>query len=333
MPLMLTTGGSTVAKFLYLKTSFTDFFQFINSITPAGMGVEWIGGVETWVIEDMGYFLNNSLTPILLENVSDVKIRTASDLIPNIIKVGFPNQSYGEEYGGQEFMQTFELKAPQEFLTNELNWVSPYRMDNAGLDYIYFQALKNGFGTPAYKIDDWADDNIFALHCKFHSTVGNTTYYELDRDNIIITDTTFDNPAQAFNLFYTPKRNLLNHGKYLSGALKFFETKNITVSSVGKYPYLRTQETAQAEIAEVTSILISSLASPYFFPLYVTLIAPVTDAFEAAYIANYGAPIKFEIENEYYYGFVMSVSKRFAGTKESEFLFLMTPSNNLKNLI
>jgi len=203
----------------------------------------------------------------------------------------------------------------------------------AGLDWIYKQALNAGYGTPAYKFDSKADDDVFCLYCKHKETIGDTIYYELDRDGITVTDVNFPNPTEAFNLYYTPKRNLLNHHRLIASILKYFETKYLEKTTIGKYPGMSTQAGSNPIVVENVSELVSAFTLPLFMPFYMTFTAPCTNAFEAAYLASPYAPIQISWENNNYTAYLFAMQKKFAGQKETEFKLLMNYNNDLSNLI
>jgi len=333
--ILFTTCGSIIEDWLYAKISLKEFFDYFNSLEPVGLGVEIINNVETLVFEQLDYFLQGSATPILVNDAKDLTIETAKELIPSTIKIGFQNQSYPDGYGEREFMAEREYKSPQKNLILELNLISAYRMDNAALDATYKNELTAGFGTADYKIKTWDNDQIFAADCNFVETIGAVDYYELNRTDITNTTTGFDWPWESFNLFYTPYRNLLRWGKYFRSVLKFFEADNLSIVKIDglKNPYVHTQETGQPEIDDSITPVIGNFDTPLFMPFIATFTAPVTDSFETAFNLNPYAPIQAEIDGKTISGFLMSVSKKFAGKKESEFRLLLDTNNNLADFI
>jgi len=321
------------------QTSLTDYFKAINSLSPVGMGFETIAGTETIVIEPIQYFLDKNEAYMTFNDIANFTISTASEWIPNEIMVGYNEYSYADGFGLQEFMGKHSLKAPQELLSNQKDLICPYRMDNNGFDYcrklnidMWFNGAIGGLSVMNKVGDVAGQDDIYLMDCEFVETLSSVDYYILRRGDITITDVNFKDPLFAFNLAYTPMRNLLRHGAWLRSALKFFETSQIVHTYLPKYPYLETQEGVLPAIAEGLNPLISDLDTPFFMPFVVTFTAPFTDYNENLYLNNGNLLVKVLYENKYYYGFVISQSKKLAGLKETEFKILLTSLSDLTDL-
>jgi len=321
------------------QTSLTDYFKAVNSLAPVGMGFETIAGTETIVIEPIQYFMDKNEAYMTFNDIANFTISTASEWIPNEIMVGYNEYSYADGFGLQEFMGKHSLKAPQELLSNQKDLICPYRMDNNGFDYcrklnidMWFNGAIGGLSVMNKVGDVAGQDDIYLMDCSFVETISGVDYYILRRGDITITDVNFKDPLFAFNLAYTPMRNLLRHGAWLRSALKFFETEQIKHTALPKYPYLETQEGLLPAIAEGLNPLISTLDTPFFMPFVVTFTAPFTDYNENLYLNNGNLLVKVLYENKYYYGFVISQSKKLAGLKETEFKIILTSLCDLTDL-
>jgi len=322
-----------------MTTSMQEFYEYMNSLLPVGIGVELIGGVEYVRLESLQYWLDQSQPSIYFDNIDNVTIEVVQDLIPNTIVCGFNDYTYSEQFGLQEFMGQHQFKTPQEFLKNELRIVSPYRMDNTGFDYIrklnidmWFKGAINGLSVQNVvgEVAEWND--IFAFDCAFVETISGVDYYELNRNDISVTDVNFLKPTFAYNLYYTPYRNFLRHGNYIASVLRFFEAQQILHTTTSKYPYLSTQEITEADISEGSNPLVSAIGTPYFMPFIVTFTAPFTDALNDLYEANNLSLIEIEYRGATLTGYLMSADKKLAGLKETEFKILLTNLNTLTNL-
>lgn len=235
-------------------------------------------------------------------------------------------------------MQEHEWKTPQTDLINELNLIGPYRMDNSGIDNVIKGELLAGWGTwingnTEYKTKTWDDDEIYCLDCNYVETIAGVDYYALNRTGINNITTNFPLPAESFNLFYTPHRNLLNWGYYLRSVLKFYETSQLEMIKIDGYKYVYTQETGHGIIAENTEETIGNLETPLFAPFYAIFTAPITNEFEDLFLATPYAPVTTTIDGKTYSGFLMSVQKKFAGQKESEVKILIDTQTILSDLI
>lgn len=325
--LKFTSVGLWLGNKIGLQTSIYDFFRHFQSIDDVGIGIEIIDGDETLVFEHLSYFLDPANDVISFSNIKDYKITTASDLIPSVIKIGFNEFEYGNSLGLQEFMGVLEMKTENTETTLELNYISPYRMDNAGFDSLKMKTIAETTG----KTDDAMNNEIFCFDCNFVETIGVNDFYELNRTGIAVTTVGFKYPDEAFNLFYTPKRNLLRKQAYINSVL-FGYTGNIEVTAFKKYPYLKTQETGEDEITEVAPVAVSSLTDRYFYPIYVEFSAVVSELMENNFIEFPNNLPEISINNSIFEGYTMDMSKKLATPSENTIKILLTSDNDLNNL-
>lgn len=109
-----------------IKTKLTDFFDAINVILNAGMGVEG----KTLTLEAKSHYYDTTLTPIELGPVKDLKVSPAKDKLVNTIKIGYPPEEIEDVNGRYAFNNTtifgldFITRTPQE-----LTLVCPYVTD------------------------------------------------------------------------------------------------------------------------------------------------------------------------------------------------------------
>lgn len=341
------TTGQAIREFtgISLTTSLYDFFFSLRDIYNIGMGVEIISGVQTVVIEEMDYFFS-STNVLHLGSVNNIKYATASDLVFNNIKVGYENNSYGDDYGTQEFAGTHEYLAPQDIINNDVDWISIYRADPWGIDKVRIDEVKYLYGrvladnliyssqTREKKRDTAADMDVWILDCKYVETISTVDYYELNRDFTIATSI-FSFPDKLFNFRFSPHRNLLRHGSYLRSILRDFEADNIIFQTSEKNTTFSVKMSDESNyITENDSVLISSLNDKKFIPVYAEFSAP-TDNELALFLSTVSenGTISFYDNGVLLTGFIIEVSANLAYRKESTYKVLLSSFSGTQLLL
>jgi hypothetical protein len=139
--------------------------------------------------------------------------------------------------------------------------------------------------------------------------------------------------AEAANVKYTPKRNLMRHGGYLRGMLDLLGASVLSIDSGTKNYLIVTDDPLSVSLAEWVDITISDLAAAIFKPYYFNFKAPAPFALiDAADVNAYGT-MSFIYRGETYYGFLIEVSAKLAMETESTFKLLAAPASDLTNLI
>lgn len=151
-----------------IKTSLDEFFQAFR-IKGIGLGIE----NDKIIIEKTSYFFKSGISMELGE-VSELEIMVAEDLVFNTIKAGYPNQTYDEVNGKDEFNVTQNYTTPHTRIVKELDLVSPYRADAYGIELTRLNL--DGKDTT----DNSADNDTFLLNVKQGGTYiyysGNLSY-------------------------------------------------------------------------------------------------------------------------------------------------------------
>lgn len=341
------TTGQAIREFsnISLTTCLYDAYFSFRDIYNIGMGVEIINGVETVVIEQMDYFFTSN-NIIAFDNVSELKLSTASELICNNISIGYQNQSYNDDYGLQEFCGTQEYSSPQDIINNDISWISIYRADPWGIDKVRVDEIRYKYEvlsassivystqTREKQRDTSGDMDVWILDCKFSEKISGVDYYELNRD-FLVNVSTFTFEDKLFNFRFSPHRNLIRHGSYLRSIFKDFETDSILFQTSEKnttFSVKMSDETSY--ILENDALLISSLATKVFYPIYAEFSAPADDYLNSVLQLNsQNGVISFVYKDNTYYGFIVEVSANLAYKKTSTFKLLLSATNDLSALI
>ncbi len=254
-----------------IKTSFSDFWQWLSSKTDVHFGIKdgkaYIGELKELfqppiIIPDtgMGGHLTNPLDRSTdIGEVRNLKISTAKDLMFNRIKVGYPNQNYEDVNGRTEFNSTQNWTVPITRVNTELDLISPYRSDCIGIEYIRINF--DGKKTT----DSSSDNDTFAFQINktaiLHES-GLYYYYTLDRTaNPYLTGVV--DPESMYNVKLSPKHSLIEKGRFLHSCLDHldgkvikFQTADKNAAMVVAYP--------SGTVKENQDIVIGALPEKYF---------------------------------------------------------------------
>ncbi len=240
-PNLAVTSGDSIRGFANAvsKTSLNDFFTSFNVVLNAGIGIE----NNKLAFESKEHFFQNS-DIIPLGQVKNVKSRTATDLIYNAFKIGWPNQQYDDVNGRDEFNTTQFRSSPIKRIARILELISVYRGDMFGIEFTRINL--DGKTTT----DNTADNDTFIINIDYanpqnlpEDTDGipaGTVYYNLKRETYD-SITGIISPSTAFNIEeLTPARLLEKHASYLNSILYGFETGQLIYQTSDKNRELKT---------------------------------------------------------------------------------------------
>jgi hypothetical protein len=304
-----------------LKTSFKDFFTSMNAVLNAGFGIE--NGKAC--LESKSYFFRPTLTAANVGNVKDFELEPYESYLASSIKVGYPDESYDKVNGRYEANSTQIYQTPITRVQQELNLLSVYRADPYGIEFLRIA------NTDKDTTDSDADNDTFFIKVKALPETGQT-YYRPEGVEAFTSVTGTAAEDTIYNLDISPKRNLLRHGDYLHGMLDKLDGKYINFASGEKNTELKTVKNGVAVI-EKANISISSLPDKLFLPYMVAITAKLPrNAMELIDLIPFGC-IKFTYRENEYTGFLMEVSVDVSNNNQQELKLLLSPDNNLLNLI
>jgi hypothetical protein len=152
--LLLTSGdGIRSLAGSKIKTSLTQFSEFVRVIMAGGQGIE----NDKLLFNDFSYFLKET-NPVSLGNVANFKGSWAKDLLIKNVKVGYPVKQIDDVNGKASFHNTVEYTSPDDEAEKELNLVCPY----PACPY-YIESLRINLEGKT-TTDDKADNEVFILN-------------------------------------------------------------------------------------------------------------------------------------------------------------------------
>jgi len=332
---ILITSGEGVRQFIYaeIKTTINDFYDFVFSLYPVGIGIETIAGVDYIVLEELSHFYDNNTLSLTLGNTNNFTAITATDILMSRIDIGPTEGEYDDIFGRDEFNQKEQWALPFTKVTRTADWLTKYHTDNFSLMWTLKNAIverMNGFETPAKK-DTKGDNLIFVIDSYFwYISYLGISYYLPNTFIYEITGVTY--PFETLNIALTPKRCLMNHGGLLKGLLYPNTTGKITFQTGLRNFKITTDKLAGGDLVdEDADITISDLVGDIpFYPVYFTVDAPAP--FSNTEINLYGY-VTFTYLSETYYGFIMEISAKFAGQSTATIKMLAARVNDLTKLI
>jgi len=320
----------------YFSTSINDFYKWLWNIGYCvGISI-----TETTVrLEALSFFINNSLEVLDFGTVKDLSIENANEFIPSTIKHGFNNYSYDNSFGLQEPFTNWMVKTPNEVLQSDADWIeNNYRMDMTGFDNcrklnldMWFNGATNGLSIVNVVGDVEGVNDIYAMDCEFTETISSVNYFELKRGEVTVVNTDFINADTAYNLEFTPRRNLERKRTYIDSIFYFFDGLDLENTSAGKYPYLTTEKNS-VQLAEGTWYEIAN-DSLYFYPIFANFSAAITEEIGQSLMLNRNKIAKFTGFGSTFYGFLWSLDRNYSQENESTVKVLLTTTNNLLNFV
>ena len=241
-----------------IKTTLDDFYRSMSAIYMVGIGVE--GTVAR--LEPLSYFFDNTKVIADLGLISGLKIGVAKEYLYNQIKIGYEKQSYDAVNGKDEFNTVQVYSTPAIRIKAEENKLSTYRADSYGIEFTRYN-LTNKKNT-----DSESDNDVFLIESRQTINVGGG--YELARlQNLPGNSATgILQPATAYNLSLSPKRNLFRNAPMISTAMHLV-SGSLTFQTADKNQNLISQ-LGSGIVIESSDVFIGALDAPLFLPIYFT---------------------------------------------------------------
>jgi hypothetical protein len=322
-PNLVVTSGDGLRSLpgdVVIKTSLNDFFTSFNVVLNAGMGIE----NNRLVFEDKAYFFDES-DPIHLGKIRNFKSRWLTEILANSIKIGWPNQTYDDTNGKQEFNTTQERGSVVERISKTLELVSVYRADSFGAELTRIN-LEGKITT-----DSSADNDVFILNVDL-SFQNEDDSYNLKRGTYDTIDGLLS-PETAFNIEeLTPARLLEKHRNWINSIFYGFESTALKFQTIDKNRELKTVQGATVYDEDADFIIGSSprLLIPRVFEFEPETPDELVELMEA----NPNRCFSFEHPNgNIYKGFNLKVGIAPNDEQTQAFQLISAPSNDLKTLI
>lgn len=297
--------------------NFNTFYQAMRSLQGGNIGFGQDGGLAC--MENMAYFFRAGIGTLDLGTINQFELTPAIELIANAIKVGYKDQQFDKINGTQEANSTQQYVTDLLSPKKELDLVSPIN----GAAYFIEQVRTTPQDSAASRSDN---DNHF-IYLK-STPEGDGSYKPLQLDATLSYSGIDD--VNYYNWYITPKRNLLRGGAYLASIFDKMKGYSIHFASGLKNTDLVTTDTSGLRVAENADIPIGNLPNKIFQPYYVSVLAGLEmfTLFQTPY-----SDIKFTYNDVEYKGFANEISSDLGSNSAQTFKLLLTPDNNLENLV
>ena len=179
---ILITNGERIRRFTReespISLGFKDIFTTINAITPIGVGIEKINGIDNIRLEKLRYFFDDRIV-LTVDNAANVVESVFKDKIISRIAVGYKKAEYEQQDGLFEYNQKSEFSTPISVVNNLYNIVSIARADQQAIDNARAKD-KSNFPTEDTRYDT---DNILITLIKNTTFVINGDFESWTDDN------------------------------------------------------------------------------------------------------------------------------------------------------
>ena len=297
------------------KTSLEDTFKSLVPWLGCKAGVEWVDGIETFVIEPTSHFFLANKPVIELGDVKNINITLNGKMTFGSLKVGFPEKEYDNYSLEIEPVSNSNWKPMANVSSVELDLISKFRADGTGIkDLIINQT-------------DAADDDIFFVQLRWEENLSRWEIYEND-------DAQFTGVAGTWKVIngrMTPRRCLLANQDWINSCLWDGDGTNLVYTS-GKNRLYDIEVQTPPPFTYVKERDDIALSTP-------TIVLPLTIDFETPLPGdmidllnnNYNELISFVYKGVTFTGYVMQVKAKLAG-RTSQKITLLLSASNIANL-
>jgi len=320
-PQLCITSGDAIRRIENpkLKTSWNDFWQSINSVTNAMFGS--INGVAT--LEAKSQAFKRTLPIFSVGEVKDFEDSPYTEIMASKIQVGYEDVDLDTTGGRTVFNAKQEYTTPLTRVQKTLDLISKYGASDLEIELLRVQ-LDGRDST-----DNSGDNKCFFIYVKSEPEMSGA--YQPEGEEAFDSVTGLN--AGSYNLKISPKQNLYRWGDYLAGMLERQMGGRIFFASATKDVSLVTVDLNGRRIAESENVNIQSLGLPLFLPYIANFKCKIPPNQLLAVQNTPNGYIDFTWQGVPYRGFIQSIGIDPAHNSEQEFTVLLTPDNNLFDLI
>lgn len=260
-----------------------------------------------------------------LGEVTDFVREPYEEALFNLLSIGYREQEYNRLNARDEVNQGQRYKLNYRRATEEADWVSPFRADPYGIEFLRAN-LTNKTTT-----DSGSDNDTFMIHVT--PLTFNGVYYP-SRPQSQANATGLLSPFTYYNLAFSPKRNLLRNGRLLASLMHLRNGAKITFQDADKNAEV-VSNLGAGTVSERADVDQSSLPAPLFLPILFKFTARSPEAIMPVMNTNPYGYIAFKYKGISLKGFPMDVGVKPANHDAYEFTLLAHPDtdmNALKNL-
>lgn len=240
-----------------IKSSMSDFFSSFNTILSIGMGP--INGKLK--LERKPYWIDFN-APIDLFECKGLKVSNDKDYSFSSIKIGYPEQTYDNVNGKEEFNNTHIYSTPDTTEGKEHTLMSVYRTDCYGIEFV--RASLDGKTTT----DSDSDNDVFVIHINPVPIIDpiEGEVYELDR-SLNPYATGLLEAETVFNLALSPKQCLFRNGQYIRSCFYLQDTEYLRFQTTEKNSALSVAPPGGQVVTENADVEIARLGDRLFVPV------------------------------------------------------------------
>lgn len=334
LSLMAMTKGRFIREFPIDQETFNgsleDTFKTLNGIWNIGLGFE----NDKVRIEDEKYFFDITENPNYPTESQKYQVNQILDLsqylnneviekevLPtwyhNEVEVGYGSYEYENIQGLKEFNTKSSYAVPINAVKSKLDITAEYRYDTQGVNKL----REKPYETSSTE-DVSGDKDVFGFDFK------RDLFFEVKTDDDFESVSGGVDPAQSYNLNFTPRLNLERHGnRFRSMGIDI--GKEIQWLQSDKNTKLITQKAGESAKPENADIVIGDLNKGYWIPEAYICEAPVNETTIAAIQANPRGVIKIANNK---YGWILECQTNNEEQK-GEFRLLRVNLNNVKVVV
>lgn len=308
-----------------MKISFKNFFDFFDCIDSVGI-------VETQnkaILFERKPDLVDSANYIDLPspNNGSIKIGVIKESLFNELQIGYPElkNEVGILNGNDEFNTKYIFSIGATDSPSVLNKISPIKASCYEIEGIRVITLQKD------TTDNKEDNEIYALHISSTATAGvgdePAQYYELNRI-LNVGATGLIEAESVFNLFLSPKRNIIRNGSEIHSRFYKADSKILAYKSSD-----RNSAVVSDGITEKSDISIGALDAPYGLPISIDADFPTPDDTLQLLDNNPLQVFRFPIDGKYYKGILIKGSIADSTKRTQQYSFQFLPQNDLTKLL
>jgi len=306
-----------------LILSFRDFFTSINAVLNVGFGI--IQGKA--VLEKKSFWFQSTLKAADVGENKEFNLELYEPYIYNSIKVGYPDPKFSTIVDNNDEVNSTQFWSdPIIRVQKELDLTSIIRGDCYGIEDTRITPL----GSPNTNNDN---DAFFIKIKADPESISGDPYYRPERSEGYVSLSGVLAAETFYNWDISPKRNLLRHGDFLRSMLYNYDQFFINFESALKNSKMSVVGLDGVRVTENVSISIGTLPDIIFIPYLITIVTKLPKN-AMALVGNYPTGyIRSTFNDSTQDGFMIDVSVDVSKNRQRELKLLLTPFNQLGNLI
>jgi hypothetical protein len=306
-----------------LILSFRDFFTSINAVLNVGFGI--VQGKA--VLEKKSFWFQSTLKAADVGENKEFNLELYEPYIYNSIKVGYPDPKFSTIIDNNDEVNSTQVWSdPIIRVQKELDLVSIIRADCYGIEDTRI--------TPLGSSNTNNDNDAFFIKIKADpESISGDPYYRPERSEGYTSLSGVLAGETFYNWDISPKRNLLRHGDFLRSMLYNYDQFFINFESALKNSKMSVVGLDGIRVTENVSISIGTLPDRIFIPYIITIVTKLPKN-AMALVDNYPTGyIRSTFNDSTQDGFMIDFSVDVSKNRQRELKLLLTPFNQLGNLI